>query len=471
MNQIVGRRKERLLLDRCLNSNKSEFVVVYGRRRIGKTFLIRNFFEDKYDFCYVGKHNYTYQDQLQAFAAALKKYSGSQFDISLKNWDEAFCNLATLLDNVKHDGKKTVFIDEMPWMDTRKSDFVSALESFWNSFAAFRDDIMLVACGSSTSWIVDKILKNQGGLYNRVTMQIYLRPFNLGETREYLRTINCNWDTYQIAQCYMIFGGVPYYYSLLDSGLSLAQNVDVLFFSSKNAVLRTEFSQLYASLFSNYEKYIDIIKILIGRFEGFTRTEISKMAGYGGSQLSKILTDLERCDFIIASNRTGGGVKNQIYRICDFYTLFYFKYVDNNLSFGRDFWQKISSTQKILSWQGFSFELLCLLHRQQIEKALGISGIITTVSTWRSKDNTAQIDLVIERSDRLVNLCEMKFTTKQYAIADDYDRKLRERMAIFAEETKTQFPINYVFVTTYGVRNPQNHSIVSNEIVLEDLFG
>jgi hypothetical protein len=195
------------------------------------------------------------------------------------------------------------------------------------------------------------------------------------------------------------------------------------------------------------------------------------MAGYGGSQLSKILTDLERCDFVIASNRTGGGVKNQIYRICDFYTLFYFKYVDNNLSFGRDFWQKISSTQKILSWQGFSFELLCLLHRQQIEKALGISGIITTVSTWRSKDNTAQIDLVIERSDRLVNLCEMKFTTKQYAIADDYDRKLRERMAIFAEETKTQFPINYVFVTTYGVRNPQNHSIVSNEIVLEDLFG
>ena len=470
MNQLIGRHEERKLLTRCLKSPKSEFIVVYGRRRIGKTFLIRNFFENKYAFCYVGKHNYSYQEQLQGFADALKLYSDSKFDISLKNWDEAFKNLSTLLETVKCDGKKIIFIDEMPWIDSRKSDFIPALESFWNSFAAFRDDIMLIACGSSTSWIVDKILKNQGGLYNRVTMQIYLRPFNLGETREYLRTINCNWDNYQIAQCYMILGGVPYYYSLLDSGLSLVQNIDALFFANKNAVLKTEFSQLYASLFNNYEKYIDIIKILLQRFEGFTRTEISEKAGFGGSQLTKILTDLERCDFIISSNRTGGGVKKQIFRISDFYTLFYFKFIENNPSVNKNYWQKMSLSSKISAWQGFSFELLCLLHREQIEKALGINGINTTLSTWRSKDNTAQIDLVIERSDRIIDLCEMKFSTQQYTITEDYDKKLRERMSIFANETKTKYTVNYVFVTTFGIRNPQNHSIVSNEIILDELF-
>ena len=470
MNQLVGRVEEKRMLFNCLNSSKSEFVVVYGRRRIGKTFLIRSFFEDKYDFCYVGKHNYAYHDQLKAFAAALKQYSGSKFDIVLNNWDDAFKNLATLLDSITHDGKKIIFIDEMPWIDGRRSDFVPALENFWNSYATFRDDLMLVACGSSTSWIVDKVLKNQGGLFNRVTMQIYLRPFNLGETREYLRLINCNWDNYQIAQCYMVLGGVPFYYSLLNSGMSLVQNIDFLFFSSKNAVLKTEFSQLFESLFNNYEKYIEIIKILLQRFEGFTRTEITEMAGFGGSHLSKILRDLERCDFIISSNRTGGGVKNQIFRICDFYTLFYFKFLENNPSASPNYWQKMSTTSKIAAWQGFSFELLCLLHRYQIEKALGINGILTTISTWRSKDNTAQIDLVIERSDRVVNLCEMKFSTKQYTITNDYDLKLRQRMSVFAEETKTKYALNYVFVTTFGVSNPQNHSIVSNNITLDDLF-
>ncbi|MBQ5452989.1 MAG: ATP-binding protein [Bacteroidales bacterium] len=470
MMKLVGRKNEIKELERCLNTPKSEFVVVYGRRRIGKTFLIRNFFNEKYDFSFVGRHNYPKETQLAAFAEAIKEYGNSSFDLKLNSWEEAFKQLRILLENKKVKRKKVIFIDEMPWLDNRRSDFVPALESFWNAWAALRDDIMLVACGSSTSWIVDKILKNKGGLFNRVTMQIYLRPFSLSEVKEYLENQNCSWDNFQIAQAYMVFGGVPFYYSLSNRELSLAQNIDRLFFSSKNAVLRTEFNELFAALFSNYDKHIEVIKILTSRTEGLTRTEISEKAGFGGSEMTKILDNLERCDFIMSSNKTGGGVKNKIFRICDFYTLFYYKFVEKNSSADADFWQKMINSPKINTWQGFCFELLCLLHITQIKRALGIDGVLVTLSTWRSKDRNAQIDLVIERSDRIVNLCEIKFSVNEFVITKDYESKLRSRAGLFAAETGTKYALNTTFITTYGISNPQNHSIVNGNIVLDDLF-
>jgi AAA+ ATPase superfamily predicted ATPase len=272
MAEMIGRKDECRELERCLKSPKSEFVVVYGRRRIGKTFLIRNFFKDKYDFSFVGQHNCTKEEQLANFADAIKSYGNSNFDLQLKTWKDAFKQLRILLENSRVRRKKIVFIDEMPWLDSRRSDFVSALEYFWNSWAGNRNDIMFVACGSSTSWIVEKILKNRGGLFNRITMQIYLRPFTLREVKEFLKSQNFTWDNYQIAQAYMILGGVPFYYSLINKSLPLAKNIDNLFFSSKNAVLRTEFDELFAALFSNYEKHIDVIKVLTACLPPIKRT-------------------------------------------------------------------------------------------------------------------------------------------------------------------------------------------------------
>ena len=470
MAEMIGRKDECRELERCLKSPKSEFVVVYGRRRIGKTFLIRNFFKDKYDFSFVGQHNCTKEEQLANFADAIKSYGNSNFDLQLKTWKDAFKQLRILLENSRVRRKKIVFIDEMPWLDSRRSDFVSALEYFWNSWAGNRNDIMFVACGSSTSWIVEKILKNRGGLFNRITMQIYLRPFTLREVKEFLKSQNFTWDNYQIAQAYMILGGVPFYYSLINKSLPLAKNIDNLFFSSKNAVLRTEFDELFAALFSNYEKHIDVIKVLTACSEGYTRTEITQKAGFGGSEMTKILENLERCDFIMSSFKTGGGKKNKIYRICDFYTLFYYKFVDGNRTSNANFWQKLSLTPKLYTWQGFSFELLCLLHIKQIQKALGIDGVMTEVSTWRSKNRDAQIDLVIERSDRVVHLCEMKFSKNEYVITSDYENTLRRRMGAFEAETGIERGVNLSFVTTYGVANVNSHSIVNDNIVLSDLF-
>ena len=467
---LIGRDKEKERLRRCLESDHSEFVIVYGRRRIGKTFLIKEFFKNKFTFYFVGVHNQGKDLQLGNFAYQLQKTAKSPFAPKLESWNDAFRELQNYIETLDGKHKKVIFFDEMPWMDTQKSGFVSALETFWNSWATFRDDILFVACGSATSWIVNKILRNQGGLHGRTTAEIYLRPFNLKETEELLQKSGIQWDRYQIAQAYMTLGGVPYYYTLLDKGMSLAQNIDLLFFSSKNATLRVEFKELFASLFKNSDKYLSVIKTLAERREGYTRTEISAQTSISGTGLTDILDNLERCDFIFGYAKFNGGSKNTIYRISDFYTLFYYSFVDGNATKDQNYWQNMIKDGAITAWQGFSFELLCFLHLQQIKNALGIAGVSTKSTTWRSKNRSAQIDLVIERADRIINLCEIKFSQNEYQITPDYANTIRHRAAIFTAETGTKYGISNTFITTYGILNGKGLSVVNNEIVLDDLF-
>lgn len=455
-----------------MESERSEFVVVYGRRRIGKTFLVRRFFRDNYAFSFVGKHEMGREQQLTEFAKELMRYSHSTFVPQLKNWTEAFDALQRLLETYNIPGKKVVFFDEMPWMDTPKSDFVSALENFWNGWANMRDDIVLVACGSATSWMVDKLLHNQGGLFNRITQKLYLRPFKLSEMEQYLDEKHFGWNRYQIAQCYMILGGIPFYLTLLNPKLSLLSNIDELFFADAHAMLRTEYNELYSTLFKRPDNYLAVIRMLTERKEGFTRKEISEKTKLGGAALSKILSDLEQCDFIFSYARYGNAKNNAIYRIKDFYTLFYYKYVNGIDTKDSLRWTHLSSTPQVSSWQGFSFELLCLLHLDEIKKALGIDRILNDASAWRSKqpEQNTQIDLVIERADHNINLCEMKFSSGMYAIDKGYEQKLRERMSIFLAETMTRCSTRITMVTTYGVLQNKHSGIVNDEVLLDDLF-
>ncbi len=455
-----------------MESERSEFVVVYGRRRIGKTFLVRRFFKDNYAFSFVGKHEMRREQQLAEFAKELMCYSHSTFVPQLKNWTEAFDALQRLLETYNIPGKKVVFFDEMPWMDTPKSDFVSALENFWNGWANMRDDIVLVACGSATSWMVDKLLHNQGGLFNRITQKIYLRPFKLSEMEQYLDEKHFGWNRYQIAQCYMILGGIPFYLTLLNPKLSLLSNIDELFFADAHAMLRTEYNELYSTLFKRPDNYLAVIRMLTERKEGFTRKEINEKTKLGGAALSKILSDLEQCDFIFSYARYGNAKNNAIYRIKDFYTLFYYKYVNGIDTKDSLRWTHLSSTPQVSSWQGFSFELLCLLHLDEIKKALGIDRILNDASAWRSRqpELNTQIDLVIERADHNINLCEMKFSSGMYAIDKGYEQKLRERMSIFLAETMTRCSTRITMVTTYGVLQNKHSGIVNDEVLLDDLF-
>ena len=473
MSKIVARTKEIEALNRKYNSSKSEFVIVYGRRRIGKTFLVNNVFAGRFTFTYVGARKQNQKKQLRRFADQLKTYTGSAYAPALSNWDEAFNALQILIDARPKEERKVIFFDEMPWIDTPRSSFVEALEYFWNSWAAQRDDVLFIACGSATSWMVQNLVKNKGGLHNRITEQIYLRPFRLGECEEYLHDIGCVWDRYTILQCYMVMGGVPYYMSLLNPEQSLAQNIDRLFFT-KNAPMREEFGELFNALFSHADAYISVMKALSVNKEGLLRSEIIEHTGLSGGKLSKILDNLERCDFIEVYSRFKSSVRNSLYRICDPYTLFYFKFMEGHNSKDEHWWINNMRSHSVEAWQGFSFETICRSHLLEIKRKLGISGISTNASAWRmlgdGERRGVQIDLVIDRADRVINLCEMKFSEAPYVVSKEYEDKLRERMAMFREATKTRKSLVMTMVTTYGVLRGIHSGVVQNEVLMDDLF-
>jgi hypothetical protein len=472
--KLIGREEECAELQRCLTSNRSELVIVYGRRRIGKTFLIEQYFDKKFDFSFVGVHGLSTRNQLRQFAKVLSGYS--QISFTFKDWFDAFDALQNYLTTLSDTRKKVVFIDEMPWMDTGRSDFVVALENFWNGWAMRQENIMLIATGSATSWMRDKIVSNQGGLHARVTCMLHLAPFTLHETEQYLASMGIIWDRYQIVQSYMILGGVPYYYSILNDQLSLAQNIDNLFFKT-DGKLRIEFDELYYALFKNADLYIDIVKALSKNKSGLTYKEITTALKQEGGKITKALKNLERSDFIERWNQFGNKKRQEVLRLTDFYTLFYYKFISGRNDKDEQWWTNNFGSQALTAWMGLSYELVCLRHHKQIKKALGISGISTSVSTWQCKPNEeeqtpgAQIDMVIDRADRIIHLCEIKFSESEYHISQEYERKIRERMGLFKYLTKTKKTTVNTFITTYGVAGGKHKSIVNSEITLNDLFS
>lgn len=473
MNELIGRTRECAELAQCVASDRSELVIVYGRRRVGKTFLIEEFFNRQFDFRYVGAHGMTTRRQLRNFAHVLGSYSKQKYDF--KDWDEAFYALEDYLTELPADRKIIVFIDEMPWMDSGRSNFVSALENFWNGWAMTRRNIMLIATGSATSWMRDKLVANKGGLHARITARIHISPFTLQETEQYLERRNIEWDRYHITQAYMLLGGVPFYYSLLSPTLSLVQNIDELFFGN-DATLKTEFDELYTALFNNTDQYLAVVKLLSDSKRGLTCTEIAKSLNFNGGKISSIIKNLERSDIIEQWRQFGNKKRGTVYRLTDFYTLFFYKFVESNHSKDASWWSNNLNSRSIESWMGNSFELVCMKHHAQIKEALGIRGMSTEMSTWQvlpnETDSTqgAQIDMIIERADRIIHLCEMKFSQDVYHITKEYDKHIRERVGLFKYVTGTKKTVVNTFVTTYGVANGKYSSIVHSNVVLDDLF-
>lgn len=470
---LIGRHKECETLRECLTSSRSEFVIVCGRRRIGKTFLVDQFFEGNYDFSFVGKHKTKTQIQLNYFSKELQRRTGQELR-KFADWYEAFDALEDYLMGLPADRKKVVFIDEMPWIDTQRSTFVSALENFWNGWANRRYDIVLIASGSATSWMADKLIENQGGLHNRITRRMYLEPFTLAETEEYFRSFDSPMTRFDILQCYMFTGGVPFYLSLMNPKLSVAQNIDMLYFD-KNAPLRKEYSELYNALFTHADSYIKIVELLNSHKEGLTRKEIAKASNMNGIFLNTLLSNLEQCDFIDKYEMFGK--KNTlVYKLVDFYTLFYLKFIENRNNKDEEWWSHNLDSPSVRSWLGLTFELVCMRHHKQIKKALGISGVATSVSTWKCPPDPeagtqgAQIDLLIERADKVVHLCEIKFSEQQYNITSDYEMRLRNRMGIFRLRTGTRKALVHTFITTFGVGEGKHRSIVHSEVTMDDLF-
>lgn len=473
MAKLIGREKESALLKRLLNSDKSEFIALYGRRRVGKTFLIKQLFGNQYAFQVTGLSNVGMKRQLNNFYLALVRH-----DIEIQkeeipsNWFEAFQLLIKSLERNKAK-RKIVFIDELPWLDTRKSDFVSALEHFWNSWAFHQDDVFLVVCGSATSWIINQLINNRGGLHNRITTRIHLKPFSLKETKQYLLSRGINYDPHQIIQLYMTVGGIPFYLEQLYPGKSVAQHIDELFFS-EGGLLRTEFENLYSSLFKRHERHISIIRTLAGSGKGLTRKAISNATKLSpGGTFTRILEELEQCGFIKQYFPFGKKNRGSLYQLVDFYSLFYLKFIEGTKALGSGAWLAQIDHPRWRSWSGYAFENVCLYHIDQIKKGLGIAGVYTEVSSWKSNEskNGAQVDLVIDRRDRVIHLCEIKFSINEYIITKAYAENLRNKVSTFRLETQTTKSIFLTFVSLYGLKQNQ-HSInlIQNQLRADKIF-
>jgi len=474
--KIIGRLEEQKVLQECLQAGRPEFLVVYGRRRIGKTFLVRETFKGRFCFAFTGYAGVTTTRQLARFHVALREY-GADENVSPQNWYEAFDQLRQLIEKIPRKGKKVVFLDEMPWMDTKRSEFINALEGFWNGWASGRDDILLIACGSATSWITKKLFKNRGGLHNRVTKRIHLQPFTLGECEEYFKSRGMVYDRRQILEAYMILGGIPYYLDQFDGSRSIAQNIDWLCFSS-SAPLSDEYDALYASLFSRPERYVEIVEALAKKAKGLTRSELLKATNaVEGGSFTKTLDELEQCGFIRKFKEFGKRSKGSIYQLMDPFTLFHLRFMRRRSSDSAGEWLNDLQTGQRNAWSGYAFETVCLWHIAQIKHSLGITGVTTDVSAWRSDarigegSKGAQIDLVIDRADGLVNLCEMKYTVGPYVISRDYAQWLGARKEIFREETRTKKTLHLTMVTADVLSEKGHRHCVQSAVTLDDLFA
>lgn len=476
MEQLIGRNNEKSLIQKIEHSGAPELVAVYGRRRVGKTFLIRNGFKRKLTFEFSGIHHATLNQQLESFSLALTKATGGLAIAKPDSWIQAFQMLTQFLTPIIKKERTIIFFDEFPWINTPRSGFLPAFENFWNSWASKEKNLVVVICGSAAAWMIKKVINNRGGLHNRVTRRIRLLPFTIGETAEFLNARKVKLDMYQILQIYMAMGGIPQYLKEIEPGESSAQIIDQLCFT-KDGLLHDEFKNLYHSLFDNATSHIDIIRALAQKGMGLTRGEIiiaCKLTS--GGYTTQLLEELTESGFITPYVPFGKKIKDSIYKLTDEYSLFYIKFIENSKSKGAGTWIKFSTGMSWKSWSGYAFESICMKHIHNIKKALGVESVYTEVSTWRyhpqSKgERGTQIDLIIDRNDNCINLCEMKFSNGAFELSKAYSEQLKNKLMVFQEQTRTRKSLFLTMITTYGVKNSKNYpGLLQQEVNMNALF-
>jgi uncharacterized protein len=476
---LAGRKPERAELEDALASGRPELIAVHGRRRVGKTYLIRTVFARQLCFELTGMRDVSLGVQLKNFTQTLSRHVTYPLETPT-SWIDAFAMLERYLTSqLGQVGRKVVFLDEIPWIASPRSGFLSALDHFWNSFGSRQQNLIVVICGSAASWMIVNVLHHKGGLHNRVTRTIPLNPFNLHETQSFLQGRGIALEQDQILELFMAVGGIPYYLDYVRKGKSAAQNIDALFFAP-NAPLADEFDQLYAALFTHHDQHVKVIRELARKRSGLTRQQLRAGTGLPtGGTLTTVLSELERTGFILRTVPFGKTLRDSVYRLIDAFTLFQLRWVSSKalLHERGSWWLQQRSTPAGFAWNGYAFENVCLTHVTQIKQALGISGIVTEQSAWQLKESDreksgAQIDLLIDRPDGVINLCEMKHTESPFVIDKRYARILRERSDIFRRATGTRKSLLVTFITKQGVF-PSSYAseLVASEVRCNDLFG
>ena len=478
---MIGRKQEIAELNRIYNRNKAELVAVYGRRRVGKTYLVDQVFKGKISFRHAGlspiemkelSGRSPMQKQLKHFYTSLIGQGMKKRECP-KDWFEAFLMLEQLLEKKDKGQRMVVFFDELPWLDTQKSGFLTAFEGFWNTWACHRDNLMVVVCGSATTWIVDKLINNHGGLYDRVTYEIKLSPFTLAECEEFLKHEKVKMSRYDITSAYMIVGGIPYYLGYFEPGKSLAQSVDRMFFD-KDAKLKFEYDRLFTSIFDNADMMRNIVEILSKKNCGYTRSEIAEASGYvTGGTLTDALKGLIASDFIEEYVPFGRSKREKHYKLIDPFCIFYNRFVKKHNRLNESFWMMNNTSQSVVAWRGLAFENVCFNHIPQIKTALGISGISSEQSAWSKRaddEEGTQIDMIIKRKDNIVNMCEMKFYSTEFKVDKKYHGVLINRQELLEREIPSKSVIHNVLITTKGLKYNEYSGFFDNVITLDELF-
>lgn len=476
--QLIGREYESQILRNYLQSPKAELVAVYGRRRVGKTFLVKHILGDDVDFYFTGMYDTPRALQLLQFQKELARFSGKSAG-KLKDWFSAFDALRDYLKSLKKE-RIIIFLDELPWMDTPRSNFLSAFSYFWNMWASDQSRLKLIVCGSATTWMLDKLVGDKGGLYGRVCRSIYLAPFTLHETELFLRELKgMELNRFQVLETYMILGGIPYYLDMLEKGIPMSRNIDRLLFHYQ-APLRVEYDFLFRSLFKESNIYRRVVETLSGKLKGMTRADIIASAKLPeGGNMTEVLDNLCKCDFLRKYSAIGKTERDTMYQLADLFSLFHLRFVADNHGQDENLWTNMLLSPQKASWSGYAFEQVCLHHLPEIKQSLGITGVLSNAHSWQCKpfvdsDGTAwkggQIDLLIDRNDGVVNLCEMKFCHDKYALTKEYEEHLRYRASLFRQATGSKKALTHTFVTTYGLRQNSHSGIVQSEVTMDDLF-
>lgn len=473
---MIGREHETKIINDLLASSQSELLAVIGRRRVGKTYLVRETLSYNIDFELIGLKDASLTLQLQNFQMQIaKSFININFQNPVKNWLEAFDLLNQCIESLPKTKKTVLFFDEFPWLDSPKSGFKTAFSHFWNSIASHQK-ILIIICGSAASYMIDKVLNDKGGLHNRVTKYINLQPFSIKETESFLSQKGIHLNKYQILQLYMVFGGIPHYLNHIEKGLSAAQNIDKQCFQA-NGFLKNEFQNLYQALFQKAERHEELVELLSKKATGLTRQQLANQSSLSnGGALTKVLLELEQSGFIQAFNPYGKKNKDKIYRLVDYYTLFYFKFILPAKNSEAGYFMTLYTSQSFKTWTGYAFENICLQHTNQIKKALGIQGVYSENYTFyqtKKQDNEgAQIDLIIDRKDGVINLCEMKFYDSSYPFGAKDAEKIQRQKNVFKTATQTRKQIFSLWISTFGITN-NKHSIgvVENDFTMDILFG
>jgi uncharacterized protein len=471
---MIGRKKEIERIERLLTSDRSEFLAVTGRRRVGKTFLIDSQLMPNYCFSMTGIQNGNLTAQLVNFGVKLAEYKNEE-PIKPDSWQTAFLHLKTYLKTLDRSKKQVIFIDELPWLATSKSGFIQILAHFWNDYLSKEPHFLLVICGSATSWITKKIINDVGGLHNRVTENIHLYPFTLAETTAFLKQKGLQFSLQETTKIYMSLGGIPFYLENLRKGESFATGIERLCFSP-TGILHNEYDNLFKALFTNAEVHQQIVATLAAHPYGMSHTEILQKMGIKQptGSYQRAIEELILSDFIVENTAFGKKKRGSMYRLSDEYSVFYHRFIKPNRKYTQGMWQQLAESQAYKIWAGYAFETFCHKHIDDIKRVLGITAVYTEIYSFSSVGSSdtegVQIDLLIDRKDECINLCEIKFHSSTFTITKEYCQQLIEKKQRFIELTGTKKQVFLTFITNQGIAsNAYATEIVDASIRLEQL--